>query len=165
MTRRRAGFTLIEVLVATALLGFALIVMFGFHAQALRSNMQARRMTDCTYLAQQEMEQLQSLPWTESYTHPDLEDLGDDPTSASDPWAFLEHPAGTGTAPTPTNGADSTDTTYGPALYYVTWDIQTMDDLDPTSETWARLRVRCTWYDKAFNVWQGTTISDYRFRD
>ena len=41
--RSRRAFTLIEVLVATALLGFSLIVMFGFHAQAVRSNREARK--------------------------------------------------------------------------------------------------------------------------
>ena len=34
----RRGFTLIESLIATGLLGFSLIVMFGFHSQAVRSN-------------------------------------------------------------------------------------------------------------------------------
>ena len=54
----RGGFTLVEVMVASALLGASLIVMFGFHAQAVRSNMNARRMTDCTYLAQSQVENL-----------------------------------------------------------------------------------------------------------
>ena len=52
----RRGFTLVEVLVASALLGASLIVMFGFHSQAVRANMNARRLTDCTYLAQAQME-------------------------------------------------------------------------------------------------------------
>ena len=52
LVRARSGFTLIEALIATALLGFSLIVMFGFHTQAVRSNLHARKMTDCTYLAQ-----------------------------------------------------------------------------------------------------------------
>ena len=54
----RQGFTLIESLIATGLLGFSLIVMFGFHSQAVRSNNHARKMTDCTYLAQLQMERL-----------------------------------------------------------------------------------------------------------
>ncbi len=64
--RRRGGFTLVEVLIATALLGFSLIVMFGFHAQAARSNQQARKITACTYLAQAQIEQLLALSWTET---------------------------------------------------------------------------------------------------
>ena len=63
--KRRQGFTLIEVLIATAMLGFSLLVMFGFHSQAVRSNMHARKMTDCTYLSQLQMERLLSLRWTD----------------------------------------------------------------------------------------------------
>ena len=58
---RRRGFTLIEVLIATSLLGFSLVVMFGFHTQAVRSNMHARKLTDCVYLAQGLLEELISL--------------------------------------------------------------------------------------------------------
>lgn len=161
LRRARAGFTLIEVLVAVSLLGFSLLVMFGYHRQALRSNMHARRMTDCTYLAQTQMERLLSLPWTESSRPSDLEDsVGADPTSSADPWTYLEQPNG-GAAPTPVNGANSTDTTFGSSSYYITWDVQDMN----TDATWARLRVRCTYYDEAFDSYHGTTVSSYRYRD
>lgn len=158
--RARRGFTLVEVLIATALLGFSLIVMFGFHAQAVRSNLHARKLTDCTYLAQLEMERLLSLPWSESYRHPDLSDSDADNTSDADPWAFLEHPA-SGAQPSAVNAVNSTDEDYGIATYYVTWDVEDLDD----SATWTRLRVRCVYEDKAFDRYQGTTISSYRFRD
>ena len=60
LTANRAtrGFTLIEIMVASAVMGFALVVMISMHSQAVRSNMHAKRMTDCTYLAQAQMEQL-----------------------------------------------------------------------------------------------------------
>lgn len=158
---RRGGFTLIEVLIAASLLGFSLIVMFGFHSQAVRSNMQARKMTDCTYLAQLQMERLMSLPWSTTLgIHTDLVDSLSDPTSSSDTFAYLEHP-NSGSAPTALNAAYSTDTTYGTPIYYVTWDSSMMD----SDSTWARMRVRCQFYDFTFNVWRGTTISSYRYRD
>ena len=158
---RRAGFTLIEVLVATALLGFSLIVMFGFHAQAVRSNMDARKLTDCTYLAQGQLERLLALPWNESYRDPDLEDTDEDPTTDSEQWVWLEHPSGVGVQPSPVNALESTNTDLGVPVYYLTWDVHDMDD----NENWARVRVRCSYYDEAFDVWKGTTISSYRFRD
>lgn len=157
----RAGFTLIEALIATALLGFSLVVMFGFHAQAVRSNMDARKMTDCTYLSQAKMERLLSLPWTGTSRPADLEDtMGVDTTSSTDPWAWLEHPS-SGTKPPPVNAANSTDITYGHAIYFITWDVEDMD----SDATWTRIRVRCVYRDEAFNTWHGTTISSYRFRD
>lgn len=156
----RAGFTLLETMIAVALLGFSLIVMFGFHAQAVRSNQHARRMTACTYLAQSRMEKLLSLQWTASTRPTALVDVMTDPTTAAAPWAYLEHPS-SGSAPTPVNATEAITTTNGKPIYYVTWDVEDMD----SDGTWARLRVRCQYDDKAFNTWHGTTISSYRFRD
>lgn len=158
--RGERGFTLVEVLIATVLLSFALIVMFGFHSQAVRSNLHARKLSDCTYLAQTEMERLLALPWNDGYRHPDLVDSDTDNTSDADPWAWLEHPS-SGAEPSAVNAAGNTDTDYGLPIYYVTWDIQDMDD----DAIWTRLRVRCVYKDKTFNTWNGTTVSSYRFRD
>ena len=93
LVRARAGFTLVEALIATALLGFSLVVMFGFHTQAVRSNMHARKMTDCTYLAQLQMERLIALPWSEGDRPGELADLDED-GSSSDKWTYLPHPSG-----------------------------------------------------------------------
>jgi prepilin-type N-terminal cleavage/methylation domain-containing protein len=157
----RRGFTLVEVLVASALLGASLIVMFGFHSQAVRANMNARRLTDCTYLAQAQMERLLSLTWTDAAGRPT--DLQADFGVASDPtslgmWDDFEHPGGT---ITPVNAANSTDESLGPALYTVSWDVENLD----SDETWVRLRVRCTYADPTFDTSHGTTISSYRFTD
>lgn len=157
----RGGFTLIEALIASALLGFSLIVMFGFHSQAVRSNMHARKMTDCTYLAQLKMEQLQSVPWTADSTPAALQDLGADPTTWGDPWQTLMqlHDAGTGTGG-PVNSRNER-VPVNEAGYWVSWQSEAMD----TDNTWVRLRVRCVYQDRTFNQWRGTTISAYRFRD
>ncbi len=156
-TRARRGFTLIESMIATGLLGFSLIVMFGFHSQAVRSNLHAKKMTDCTYLAQLQMERLIALPWTENNRPDELADLDDD-GSGSDSWTYLPHPTG---GPTEVNAANETDNTNGEPTYYVSWDVYEMDE----DVTWVRLRVRCQYQDVAFNQWKGTTISSYRFRD
>jgi Tfp pilus assembly protein PilV len=164
LVRRRrggeSGFTLVEALIATALLGFSLIVMFGFHSQAVRSNRDARRMTACTYLAQSQLERLMALPWTDSSRHADLVDSLTDPTTSADKWAFLEHPSG-GAQPAAVNAAEAYVNTLGKPIYYVTWDVEDMD----SDGTWMRLRVRCQYEDSAFNTWRGTTVSSYRFRD
>ncbi len=161
--KSRAGFTLIEVLIATALLGFSLIVMFGFHSQAVRSNMHARKMTDCTYLAQLQMERLLSLQWTDTTRPADLDDNIADTTtdgSNSDEWPWLEHPS-SAAKPSPVNAANATTSDLGEPVYYITWDV---DDMDADA-TWTQLTVRCQYRDEAFSRWLGTTISSYRFRD
>ena len=151
----RGGFTLVEVMVASALLGASLIVMFGFHAQAVRSNMNARRMTDCTYLAQSQVENLLAMDWTSLSRPAELTD-GGMADAGYDMWGNLEWPA----APVTVNALNNTDTTLGPLLYTVTWDVEQMD----TDATWLRLRVRCT-YDDSEGMAHGTTVSSYRFRD
>ncbi len=137
--------------------------MFGFHGQAVRSNRHARKMTNCTYLAQSQMEQLLALPWNSSDgVHDDLIDSdGDsDPTSSASPWEFLEQPSG-GSQPSAVNASGNTDTTYGQTEYYLTWDLKDQD----SDQTWIRMRVRCQYYDDTFNQWKGTTVSSFRFQD
>lgn len=162
--RSQSGFTLIEVLIAMALLGFSLLVMFGFHSQAVRSNMHARKMTDCTYLSQLKMERLLTLSWTDAVRPNDLQDNDSDataPGSNSTEWTWLEHPESSG-EPDPVNSAFiDDDNTLGEPVYYITWDVEDMD----ANATWTRLKVRCQYRDEAFGRWLGTTISSYRFRD
>ena len=155
--QNRRGFTLIEVLVASTLLGFALIVMFGMHAQALRSNMHAKKMTDCAYLAQSQLEYLLQLGWTRLATPGVLADNGVDPTTGTNMWIDMEQ-TGANLGYTP---ALSPNLIYGPRSYSLTWDIHPMD----SENTWHRLRVRCSYTDRAFSSTHGTTISTYRFRD
>ena len=157
LVRARSGFTLIEALIATALLGFSLIVMFGFHTQAVRSNLHARKMTDCTYLAQLQMERLIALPWSEDDQPDDLVETDSD-DSATDKWSYLPHPSG---GPNAVDAGNTTSGDFGEALYNVSWHIEDMD----SEPTWVRMRVRCQYKDVAFNQWKGTTIASYRFRD
>jgi prepilin-type N-terminal cleavage/methylation domain-containing protein len=152
------GFTLVEVLIATALLGFSLVVMFGFHAQAARSNAEARKITACTYLAQGQLEQLLALSWTEVSRPTELDAPLGDSTTGADPWTDLPHED---LLKPYVNAANSTDTTLGELIYRVTWAVTEMD----STPTWLRVRVRCAYYDQRFATWHGTTVSSYRYRD
>jgi prepilin-type N-terminal cleavage/methylation domain-containing protein len=154
----RAGFTMVEVLIASALLGFSLIVMFGFHSQALRANMNARRLTDCTYLAQTQMERLLAMDWASTSRPTELTNGGSVDADAVGVNDELEWPTG----PVEVNAVNSTSGSPTlPSLYTVTWDVEDMD----ANATWVRLRVRCTYEDSAFNTRHGTTISSFRYRD
>ena len=159
--RDSSGFTLLEVMVAAGILASSLLFVFSFHAQSVRLNKNAKGLTDCTYLAQTKMERLFMLPWTRSSVHADLKDSGGaDPTSASNPWAYLEHP-NSSSQPPAVNASSSAQVALGTRRYYVTWDATVMD----TNKTWMRIRVRCQYQDKTFNTWKGTTIASFRFRD
>ena len=62
-TGSAAGFSLIEVIVATALLGTALVAVAQLFATSTRANANARASTFSMVLAQQKMEQLRGLVW------------------------------------------------------------------------------------------------------
>ena len=157
----RRGFTMVELMVATSLLSGALLLVFGYHARAVKTNMHARKLTDCTYLAQSRLERLLTLPWTADSRPNDLKDsMGADPTSSSDPMAYLEFP-NSQAQPNAINAMNGPQVKYGPKSFYVTWDIEDMN----SPATMIRIRVRCQYYDNEFDQWKGTTIASYRFRD
>src|SRR5687768_15450938 len=58
-----AGSTLIEVLIATALLATGVLAMAQMFAISASSNLSARNNTFTTVLAEQKLEQLRSLAW------------------------------------------------------------------------------------------------------
>jgi prepilin-type N-terminal cleavage/methylation domain-containing protein len=164
--RHQRGFTLVEVLIATAMLGFSLVVMFGFHAQAVRSNRYARKITDCSFLAQERLELLLAHPWDDANPRSgtDLDDGWNTTSTASNDWLPLYHP-NAGSAPTQVNavgetlGAESAG--MPAATYYVTWQVQDTS----TNGDWVQIWVRCTWEEAAFGTWHGTTLSAYKFED
>ena len=65
-----AGFTLIEVLVAMALLSFGLLSIAGMQLVAIQVNASSHQLGRGTALAQDKVEELLALP----FTHADLED-------------------------------------------------------------------------------------------
>ncbi len=159
--RTRSGFTLIEIMIASAILGLSLVVMFGLHSQAVRSNMNAHRMTDCTYLAQSQLEHLLAEDWSRSTAATDLVDLGGTDPATMETWDLLEH-----TPPDPSvNAANDIDPLHGPLIYQISWDVQGMGGTTSAGDDWLRLRVRCTYPDSQFNTRHAATVSSYRFRD
>jgi prepilin-type N-terminal cleavage/methylation domain-containing protein len=157
MRRAQAGFTLIEVMVAVALLGASLVVMFGFHSQAVRSNLNARRLTDCTYLAQSELERLQARDWMDDTRDPEMMPGAITDASVLSATDDLEWPL----AITEVNAANQSTDTLGPVSYRLSWDIEDMN----AEGTWFRFRVRCAYRDALLDQWHATTISGYRYRD
>lgn len=164
--RSRGGFTLVEVLIATALLAFSLVVMFGFHAQAVRSNRYARKITDCSFLAQERLELLLAHHWDDDHarTGTDIGDGWATTSSGTSNWLPLYHP-NNGAAPTTINAVGeekgSESASMPGASYYVTWQVQ---DTSANGD-WIQVWVRCTWEEPAFGTWHGTTLSAYKFKD
>jgi type IV pilus assembly protein PilV len=100
MTQQRllhdqTGFTLIEVLIAMALLSFGLLSVASMQVVAIRVNTSSQRLTLATTLVQDKVEELMALP----FTHADLVDT------------------------TPVETFQSYTTTNSPPGYTLTWQV------------------------------------------
>jgi prepilin-type N-terminal cleavage/methylation domain-containing protein len=91
-----AGFSLLEVLVATALLASALVSLAQLFAMATKSNIGSRNTTYAAVLAQQKLEELRSLAWGFDQVGLPISDITTDTTKTP------EDPiGGTGLSPSP----------------------------------------------------------------
>ncbi|HEY3157908.1 MAG TPA: prepilin-type N-terminal cleavage/methylation domain-containing protein [Vicinamibacterales bacterium] len=91
-----AGFSLLEVLVATALLASALVSLAQLFAMSTKSNIGSRNTTYAAVLAQQKLEELRSLAWGFDQVGLPISDITTDTTVTP------ETPAGgTGLSPSP----------------------------------------------------------------
>ena len=91
-----AGFSLLEVLVATAILATALVSLAQLFALSTRSNIGSRNTTYAAVLAQQKLEELRSLAWGFDQIGLPISDITTDTTVTP------EQPiGGTGLSPSP----------------------------------------------------------------
>lgn len=159
-----AGYTLIEVMLASAILGFGLLGLYALQNTSTAYGGLSAKMTTCRMLAQQQMEYLQGLPWGPDDSLPtDLTVTASDPTTASKPLAFLAHPTGTaGVAPSPITGIGTSSVSDGPRSYYRTWDVSYPFTGDSHI---LQIKVRCIFYDSMGGKPHGVTISSFRYQD
>jgi general secretion pathway protein I len=74
---RRAGFTLLEVVVAMAILGVALLAIFDLNAGAVTSHAYVKRLTIATQLARSKMTDLEQELYDKGFELDDVERKGD----------------------------------------------------------------------------------------
>jgi prepilin-type N-terminal cleavage/methylation domain-containing protein len=67
--RRRGGYTLIEVMMAIAIITASAVALFGLQTIVVRGNMDARQMTTATTIVRNTLElmRLDAVTWTQSY--------------------------------------------------------------------------------------------------
>jgi prepilin-type N-terminal cleavage/methylation domain-containing protein len=62
---RSAGFTLIEIMIAMAILGFGLMALAAMQLQALRFGSSGKHVSQAAVIARVKMEEFQRLPWAD----------------------------------------------------------------------------------------------------
>jgi hypothetical protein len=152
-TRRanRKGLSLLEAVLASAIIGASFVAFFGLAGQSMASAQDARNATICTFLAEAQLNRLLSLRWvrgvapgasTNNYS--EFNDVQPDPSDAAtaevDGFGYrystysLEHPDTTSalTYPAETTGTFkpmvnagflTTGSAFGANNYYVTYDV------------------------------------------
>ena len=159
----RRGFTLLELLIALAVMMFGLLALWGLHGAAISSNANAYRLGVGTILAHDTMEQLYAETWTTNYANPDLDISA---CGGIFPAGLID-----GLEPLPcsldglgirVNGLGNTNNTLGPVLFLRTYHVQYVD---PTSSDRLLLRVRVTYGDPHTGKRHGVTIGATRMSD
>jgi prepilin-type N-terminal cleavage/methylation domain-containing protein len=87
-----AGFTLIEVIIAISLLAVGMLTVASMQVSAITGNAQANRVTEATTAAQDKLEELMALPYTDT-------DLTNGQHADTDPpydraWTITDNPGG-----------------------------------------------------------------------
>jgi len=120
--RRRGGFTLVELMLAVALLSLGLISMLALQLHAMRGSQLGRHYSQAGQIARDQLELLQRLPW---------DDAGAQPTGWTAP--VTEYATVDGA-----NGQEQEQ------AYTVSWQITP----DPARPTLLReISVRVLWYE------------------
>ena len=140
--KKEAGFTLMEILIAIAILAFGLLAVATMQAWSIKGNSQAIGITEGITLAQDKIEEFISL----DYNHTDLSDTDNDGTTQDtapddgvddDGGNFgLDNTTGAGTA-----AADHTDS-YG--RYDIYWNVA----VDEPINNIKTIRVIVEWTDR-----------------
>jgi prepilin-type N-terminal cleavage/methylation domain-containing protein len=103
VTRRRgdAGVTLVELLIAVALLGFILLGIAPLFIGSVKSNFSANEYTSIHNLARDRLEQLMSLPFNDPQLGPGVHGASDLPPTLPDPRTGVPPAPGPGAVPNP----------------------------------------------------------------
>jgi prepilin-type N-terminal cleavage/methylation domain-containing protein len=75
--RRAGGFSLLEVMVALAILALALVVLVGITSDNVRNTQHAKMVTVATFLARAKMAEIEDIVLKDGFTENDEEDEGD----------------------------------------------------------------------------------------
>jgi prepilin-type N-terminal cleavage/methylation domain-containing protein len=101
LRRGDAGVTLVELLIAVALLGFILLGIAPLFIGSMKSNYSANEYTSIHNIARDRLEQLMTLPFNDPQLGPGLHGTSDLPPTMPDPRTGVPPAPGPGAVPNP----------------------------------------------------------------
>lgn len=142
--RRQEGFSLIEVLIALAILAVGLLGLALFQTTAIKGNAIAAKWTVASELAQDRLERFRHLDWTT--------------IQSSVPAGFVP-----GTPPLPSayaslGGSVGDNTAVRGTTYYRVWDVT---PATTTANSFTTITVWCCWRDKS-SIWHNVMFVTQR---
>ena len=161
-SRSTEGFTLLELLIAMAVLVIGLVSLWSLHTYALAANANSYRLGISTMLAQDTMEKLMSETHIANYVNPDLNPAvyGVYPAVTVDGLEDLTgYMDGVGIR---VNGLGNTDASQGPLLYLRTFHV---GYVDVAATDQLLIRARVTYEDPHTNKRHGVTVASTRLHD
>jgi prepilin-type N-terminal cleavage/methylation domain-containing protein len=156
------GFTLLEMLIAMAVLVIGMASLWSLHTYALAANANSYRIGISTMLAQDSLEKLMAETHVPGYTNPDLNPAlyGIYPPATVDGLEDLTgYMDGVGIR---VNGLANVDVSQGPTMYLRTFHVAYVN---VASTDQLLIRVRVTYDDPHTNKRHGVTLATTRLTD
>ena len=93
--RNHSGFTLLEILVATAVLAFGILAVGSMQVTSIRQNAHANRVTEASILARDQLERLMAFPYDNAALDEGESQKDDSPTGYTISWDISNEIANT----------------------------------------------------------------------
>lgn len=157
---RTGGFTILEVLLAIAILAVGILGAAGLAGNAIRSSFYSQSITRAVNLAVDRIESLQSVDYNslevdDTTGRVDLRrDCSNDPT-----WTAAK-PVFACTPTTSTINIDGKPYTWSYKVTYI--DLDASGTADPTADKLKRVDVTISWTDALWQAQKSTTVSTFR---
>lgn len=162
MEKRDSGFTLVEVLIAMAILSVGILGIAGLAGTAVKSSGYSKSLTQATNLAQDRIEALMSVDYLNIQASDSLTSRADLRRTCTGPVGPANRPVYTCTPTSNTITIDNTPFTWAYTVTYI--DLDNNGTANQLSDGLKRIDLTISWPDLLWHSTKSTTIVTLRTR-